>query len=236
MHDPTPAPYGLVTRRWTQLPPTSAAAAGARILRGGSCPKPSAAHVDRPGDDLGQCYAALVGAAAVGDELALSWLATSHRPLLIARGRALFNLDPSEWGAVCLEALHRALGQLDHTCGQWLRRRMALNVARRVSEESARSLARLDRERLTDPFLMDIRTSAQPAVDLDADLAIHLHGLLADLDAATRDGFLALAACEPLAAVAERHELTTNAMRVRLTRARAVLQPQLTNFVRAAAS
>ena len=48
-------------------------------------------------------------AAIDGDPIALGWITTTHRPLLISHGRALLERDASEWGAVCLEQLQRKI-------------------------------------------------------------------------------------------------------------------------------
>ncbi len=59
-----------------------------------------------------------------GDSVALGWLATTRRPLLIVHGRALFEDDPAEWGSVCLELLHRTLAKADLSEVKRLRRRV----------------------------------------------------------------------------------------------------------------
>jgi hypothetical protein len=108
MYDSTPAPFGDVTRRWTSLEGDERQRQTVRLL-GLGCAGDALAHVDRPGLDAGACYRQLVPTGASGDPIALGWLATTHRPLLIARGRALLEHDPTEWGAACLEVLHRTL-------------------------------------------------------------------------------------------------------------------------------
>lgn len=112
MYDPTPPPFGDFTRRWTQLDDLQRDDHTHRLL-GTRCAGQGRRHVDRPALDDGRCYHQLVPAVADGDEVALGWLATSHRPLLVARGLALLEHDPSEWGAVCLEALYVTAAKAD---------------------------------------------------------------------------------------------------------------------------
>lgn len=130
MYDTTPAPFGDVTRRWTALDSDARQRHAVRLLSC-DCPGDVAVHVDRPGLDAGICYRQLVPAAAAGDPIALGWLATTHRPLLVARGRALLDHDPTEWGAVCLEVLHRTLASADLSEVRWLRRRVARRLVAR---------------------------------------------------------------------------------------------------------
>jgi hypothetical protein len=94
LYDSTPAPFGDVTRRWTALGTDARQRHAVRLL-GCDCPGDVAVHVDRPGLDAGACYRQQVPAAAAGDPIALGWLATTHRPLLVARGRALLEHDPT---------------------------------------------------------------------------------------------------------------------------------------------
>lgn len=101
MYDTTPAPFGDVARRWSGLDDDQRQRHAARLL-GCGCAGDVLAHVDSPGLDGGVCYQRLVPAATAGDPIALGWLATTHRPLLLTRGRPLLDRDPSEWGAVCL--------------------------------------------------------------------------------------------------------------------------------------
>lgn len=70
-------------------------------------------------------------------------------------------------------------------------------------------------------------TNPHPDLTLDLDRALHT------LDEPTRDSLLALANREPLAAVAERHGLSYDAVRQRVTRARKRLQPELATYRRA---
>jgi DNA-directed RNA polymerase specialized sigma24 family protein len=193
-------------------------------------------HVDRPGLDDGTCYRRLVPAAAAGDPIALGWATTTHRPLLLLRGRALFEHDAAEWGSVCVELLHRTLSKADLSETKWLRRR----VARRLTQQLYRVVARyLDQYHRELPIAIDVLKGRQNAArgyewDPHPDLAIHLHEALSGLDAPTRDSLLALANHEPLAVVADRHGLSHAAVRQRLTRARKRLQPELDGFRRTA--
>ena len=234
MYDLTPAPFGDVTRRWTALDKPERQRQAARLVAGG-CPGDVVAHVDRPGLDGGVCYQQLVPAAAAGDPIALAWLATTHRPLLIARGRALFDHDPSEWGAVCLEVLHVTLASADLSEVTWLRRRIARKLTHRLSREVARHLERRSREYLTDDPSLHARKASAPGVDWDPhpDLTLHLDRALHALDAPARQSLLALANQEPLAQIAERHGLSYAAVRQRVTRARKRLQPELAVYRRA---
>ena len=235
MYDSTPAPFGDVTRRWTCLDPEQRAHHAARLL-GRDCAGDRLAHIDRPDLDAGACYRQLVPAAAAGDPIALGWLATTHRPLLLARGRALFERDPSEWGAVCLELLHRTLASADLSEARWLRRRVARTLTSRLSKVVAQHLTRRRREHPIGTASLHARQDAAPGWDWDPhpDLSLRLDRALDTLDAATRESLLALANREPLAAVAARHGLSYAAVRQRVTRARKRLQPELAVYRRAA--
>jgi DNA-directed RNA polymerase specialized sigma24 family protein len=232
MYDPTPAPFGDVTRRWTALDRDERRRHAARLL-GGQCAGDLLAHVDRPGIDAGACYRRLVPEAAAGDPVALGWLAATHLPLLLARGRALFEHDPTEWGAVCLEVLHRTLASADLSEATWLRRRVARTLSSRLSRIVAQHLDRRQRESPT--ATSHIRHGIAPGCDWDPhpDLTVHLERVLHALDAATRDSLLALANREPLAGIAARHGLSYAAVRQRVTRARRRLQPELAVYRRA---
>lgn len=232
MYDDIPSPFGDVTRRWTHLTDQERDGHAFRLLS--RCPTADVAHFERPQLDDGVCYAEVVEAAAAGDLIALAWLASSHCPILLVRGRALYEDDPSEWGLVCLEALHRVLARVDVGIGRWLRRRVVQHTCRQVSRTVERHLARRDREVATDPVLLgdsgrDIEVEFE---DEDLDLAIAIDEALTDLSPATRDAFLALASDEPLSTVADWHHLPTGAIRNRVWRARSKLQPQLAGFVR----
>ncbi|WP_370327139.1 hypothetical protein [Euzebya sp.] len=56
MYDPTPAPFGDVTRRWTALDTDERRRQAARLL-GFGCAGDAVGHVDRPGLDAGACVA-----------------------------------------------------------------------------------------------------------------------------------------------------------------------------------
>lgn len=233
MFDPTPAPFGDLTRRWTQLTDQDRDHHTGRLLAT-ACTDACDGHVDRPGFDEGVCYRQLVVAGAAGDEVALGWLATSHRPLLITRGRVLLEQDPSEWGAVCLEAIHLTLVRIDLSVGRWLRRRVAHQLSRHVTRVVAGQLTRRRREHPTAPVVLQQAspTPCGPWSDPHPDLSLVLDQALAGLDAATRDGFLALANQQPIQTVADRHDLSPAAVRQRMSRARSQLQPQLTGYLR----
>jgi DNA-directed RNA polymerase specialized sigma24 family protein len=233
MYDTTPAPFGDVTRRWTALDSSERQRHALRLL---SCDWPGdvIVHVDRPGLDAGACYRQLVPAAAAGDPIALSWLATTHRPLLVARGRALLEHDPSEWGAVCLETLHRTLASADLSETRWLRRRIARKLTHRLSRIVAQHLNRRQRECPVATASLHDRQYAAPGWEWDPhpELTRALDRLLGSLDPPTRDSLIALANRDPLVQVAERHGLSYAAVRQRVTRARKRLQPELAVYRR----
>jgi DNA-directed RNA polymerase specialized sigma24 family protein len=219
MYDPTPAVFGDVTRRWTALDNNQRQEHAARLL-GHRCGSDALAHVDRPGLDDGACYHRLVPAAAAGDPIAIAWLATTHRPLLIARGRPLLDHDPTEWGAVCLEVLHRTLASEDLSEPRWLRRRVARKLINRLYRVAAQHLKRRGWEYPTDAASLRAREDAVPDWDGDPhpDLTLHLDRALHNLDEPTRESLLALANHEPLAEIAARHGLSYAAVRQRVTR------------------
>lgn len=238
MLDATPPPLGDATRRWTQLSDADRDRHVARLL-GHGCRGPDPRHVDRPSLDGGLCYQWLLLAAAAGDPIALGWLVTSHRPLLVARARPLLESDPTEWGAVCLEVLHTVITRADVSEPRWLRRRVVRRVTRALAANVARHLERRKHERL-------IPASRLPTIPADSvpdpvvdphllDLSVELDRVLARFDAATRDGLVALAEHEPLTRVAERHGLSHAAIRQRVTRARRQLAPELAGYRRVAA-
>lgn len=230
MYDPTPAPFGTVTRRWTQLTHNQREDHAHRLI--GRCAGDGEAHVDDPPLDDGRCYSRLIRPAVSGDEVALGWLATTHRPLLLLRGRALFRHDPSEWGAVCLEILHAALDNVDLELGPWLRRRISQQLASRVTRATASHLSSRGHERPTAPAVLHRLPLATPVRDPHPELSQALTTVLDELDAPTRDAFYAIADDQPMYEVADRHELSYDAMRQRVSRARRRLQPELVGFVR----
>jgi len=233
MFDDIPPPFGDVTRQWTQLNDQQRQRHAARML-GSGCP-PGPEHVRRPQQDDGACYARLVAAAAAGDSIAFAWLATSHRPILLVRGRAIYDHDPSEWGAVAIEALHQTVTRVDVSIGVWLRRRVVQHSCRFVSRRVDQYLARRAHEIATDPADLAHTgwTPVQGSPDPHLDLSIALDEALARLDAPTRDAFLALANHRPLDDVVDRYHLTYDTVRNRVKRARVRLQPQLAGYVRA---
>ena len=233
MYDSTPAPFGDVTRRWTSLDKDKRRLHAGRLL-GSECTGDVVGHVDRPDLDAGACYRTLVPAAASGDPVALGWLATTHRPLLITRGRALLEHDPTEWGAVCLEVLHRALSGADLSEARWLRRRVARTLTSRLSRVVAQHVDRRRREHPVATATLQARQAATPGWNWDPhpDLSLDLDRALDTLDQPTRDSLLALARHEPLSTVAERHDLSYDAVRQRVSRARRRLQPELAAYRR----
>ena len=235
MFDSTPAPFGEVTRRWTHLDEDERAHHVSRLL-GHSCTDDPAAHVEVPTLDGGACYRRLVSSALVGDPVGLGWLATSHRPLLVTRGRVLLEHDASEWGAVCLEVLYRTLAKADLSEACWLRRRVARQLTHRVSNVVARHLHRRRHERPVGPSLLHVRQEVADGRGWDdhPHLSDDLHRALAEFDAITRDALLAMANHEPLYEVADRHGLSYLAIRQRVSRARKTLRPELAAYHRQA--
>lgn len=235
MLDPTPPPLGTVTRRWTGLTDSQRDHEIRRLLDGG-CVTPAPAHVDRPAVDGGDCYRPLVPAALDGDPVALGWLATTHRPLLVVRGRALLDHDPAEWGATCLEVLHTALVRADLAAGRWVRRRVAQQIASQLTRTVAAFVAYRRHERPTAPELLYAprREACVAGWDPHPELTAALDRTLGRLDTATHDALCALADQQPLVEIADRHGLSHAAVRQRVVRARQRLQPQLATYQRPA--
>ena len=233
MFDSTPAPLGDVTRRWTHLGDGERDRHVNRLL-GTTCTGELTAHVEDPTHDGGACYLRLVSAALAGDPIGLGWLATSHRPLLVTRGRVLLDHDSTEWGAVCLEALYRTLAQADLSDACWLRRRVARRLSYRVGKVVAQYLDRRGYERPIGPARLHARREAVAGCGWDdqANLRDDLHRALEQLDAVTRDALFAMADHEPLYDVANRHGLTYSAVRQRVSRARKALRPELAAYHR----
>ncbi len=231
MNDDTPAPYGEVTRRWTQLSEADRDHEARRLL--GVTRLQS--KIERP-NATSTHYRQLVEAAVADDEVAFAWLATSHRPLLIARGRALLRDDPTEWGAAALEVLHTTLHRVDPAEGRWLRSTVAQRLSARMSVQVRRHIDRQNREELTDPTRLYIHLPPDPDNrDVHTELSAALADMLGRLDGPTRDGLRALADRQPLETVAAEHGLSHAALRQRVTRARHRLQPQLAPFMRTVA-
>lgn len=231
--DLTPAPYGTLTRRWTQLS-TADKDREARRLVGVSRVH---ARIERPDAATGHHYVQLVAAAKANDEVALAWLATSHRPVLLDRGRALFARDTEEWGSVALELLHRAVHTADLTDGQWLRSRMTHRLHRLMVRHVRDHLRQQAGEELTDPTEMRRLQASVPSVDTDPhlDLSAAITTACGRLDTATRAGIQALVEERCLADVAADHGMTAVAMRQRIRRVRTRLRPELANYHRAVA-
>lgn len=230
MYDPTPAPFGNLTRRWTQLTDSQHEDHAHRLI--GDCAGDVQAHVENPPLDDGGCYSRLVRSAVSGDEIGWGWLATTHRPLLLVCGRVLFAHDPSEWGAVCLEALHITVDRVDPDLGRWLRRRVSKRLTTRLGRATASHLSSRRHERPTAPTVLHRLHLATPVRDPHLELSQALTAVLDELDAPTRDAFYAIADNRPMYEVADRYELSYDAMRQRVSRARRRLRPELAGFVR----
>jgi DNA-directed RNA polymerase specialized sigma24 family protein len=235
MLDTTPPPFGDITRRWTHLDESERTLHIARLV-GAVCPG-DPVHVDRPSTDGGLCYQQLAHAALAGDEIAIGWLATSHRPLLITRGRRLLEDDPSEWGGLCLWLLHSVLERADTSDARWLRRCVAGRLTSRLSAAMALYVRRRQKERVAVPTSVFASRAFDPVEvwDPHPELSLDLDRLLGELDEPSRDALWALAYHEPLAEVADRHGLTHTALRQRVTRARKGMQTELAHYRRRAA-
>lgn len=216
----TPAPYGTVTDRWSCLDAAERDWHARRIV---GAPVRDA-RIEWPVETTAIYYQRLVEAADAGDPEGLGWLATTHRPLLATRGLALLEDDPAEWGAVALELLVTAVHNR-RPCGRWLRRSIVLFLSTRMARHIEAYLQHKHGECQLAPAVADRLgvEAPDPQPDLTADLA----RLLAALEPATRDGFLAVADHEHLADVAARYGVSHAALRRRMTRARITLQPEL---------
>ena len=235
MHDSTPAPFGDVTRRWSHLDDLDRSHHVARLCAPACAPAPE--HIERPGLDGGACYRRLVEAALDGDDVAFGWLAASHRPLLITRGRRLLDDDPSEWGALCLELLLTTLQRERVFDPRWLRRQVSKRLTCRMSAAMVMYLRRR-RTEVGDPHgraLADAAIGPFDAWPVPADLTLELERLLRGLDRPSLEGLWALADEEPLADIAQRYGLSYGALRQRVTRARQRLQADLAQYRRVAA-
>lgn len=229
MADPTPAPYGDLTRRWTLLPAAVQQAHACRLFD--TAWDPDAGRLT-PGQ-----YEGLVHAALADDAVALGWLATTHRPMLLVAGRVLLEDDPAEWGAVCLELLQANLARARLQSGRWLRRNIAVRLKSDVAREARRHLERRRMERATDPVGELVRLApAHPGPELDRDgaLADDLARVMRRLDRPTFEALHAIADGGSMVAVARRFDLTPAAMRQRVNRARAELRPELACYQRRA--
>ena len=224
-------PFGAVCQRWRGLSAAERDDAARRLV---GVPVDQA-RIDRPGSGGDRHYAALVEQALAGDEVAFAWLATSHRPLLIARGRALFDRDPGEWGAVCVEVLYQALHTARRTtAGPWLRRRVAQQIGHGLQRVQRAELARWRAEQATDPVQLVRLERPPPAGDPHPDLSAALEVSLAQLEPVVRAGFEAIASDGVAMSVACSHGLSRPALRQKMARARQQLRPQLASYQRSA--
>ncbi len=136
-----------VTARWHRLSDQERDAQARRLV-GVDC---RTAQIDRPTAATAHRYRQLVAHGAADDPIALAWLAVTHRPLLVARGRVLRDRDPSEWGALALAALDRAIGRATPDDVLWMRRRVSQDLARQMRRNVNRTLRRRQVETPIDP-------------------------------------------------------------------------------------
>jgi hypothetical protein len=233
MHDVIPAPYGEVTRRWSLLAPEDRDQHSHRLL---GVPLVEV-RIERPvSHEQQRHYRRLVDAALEGDAVAFAWLASSHAPLLLARGRPLFNADPVEWGETALEVLHQGLHRAAAAEGPWARRRVALHLCSRMSRAVQSHVVHTKHIKPVDPVQLEWRTQSHvdPRADPHPDLTIALEQALANLEPAIADGLRAASSLEPLGEVADAHAIDEVLLRQRMSRARRQLRPQLAQFSRSA--
>lgn len=233
MHDVIPPPYGDVTRRWSLLAPEDQDGHSHRLV---GVPLADV-RIGRPvSHDQQRYYRRLVDAALDGDAVAFAWLAYSHAPLLLARGRPLFDADPVEWGDTALEVLHQGLQRAAAADGPWARRRVALHLCSRMSRAVQWHVVHAKHVQPVDPVQLEWRTQSffDPHADPHPDLTIALDQALADLEPAVADGLRAVSSLEPLGKVAEAHAIDVALLRQRMSRARRQLRPQLVEFTRSA--
>lgn len=231
--DPTPAPYGTVTRRWTELNRDDQDREARRLVGVGI----DHARIDRPDATTGHHYVQLVAAGKTNDDLALAWLATTHRPLLLERGRALFATDAQEWGSAALELLHRTVHEADLGEGRWLRSTVSQRLHRLMVREVRLHLRRRAWEHPADPSTFWLHAAAVEPVDSDPhlDLSAAIATASGKLDSTTRAGLQALIEDRTLASVAADHAIDAATLRQRIHRARHRLRPELAAYHRAAA-
>ncbi|MFA9444437.1 hypothetical protein [Egicoccus sp. AB-alg6-2] len=223
-------PFGQITRRWRSLDPDEQDQQSRRIVGVAL----TDARVERPDADCHHHYRRLLTAALAGDPVALGWLADTHRPLLLVRGRLLFEQDPAEWGAASLEVLLAAARCADAgSGGPWLRRQVAQQITHRMRRLVERELARRQLERAFDPARLP-RVEVANNIEPHPELTAALEQLLSELDRPTSAGLRAAACRLPLAPVAADHGLTHSALKQRMARARRQLRPQLAEFARSA--
>jgi hypothetical protein len=233
MQDVIPPPYGDVTRRWSLLQPEDQDRHSRRLL---GVPLADV-RIGRPvSHDQQRHYRRLVDVALEGDAVAFAWLASSHAPLLLARGRPLFDADPVEWGDTALEVLHQGLQRAAAAEGPWARRRVALHLCSRMSRAVQRHAVRAKHVQPVDPVQLEWRAQdfIDPHSDPHPDLTIALEQALADLEPAVADGLRAASSLEPLGEVADAHAIDEALLRQRMSRARRQLRPQLAAFSRSA--
>jgi hypothetical protein len=230
VRDRLPAPYGAVTARFALLDPAERDRQSLRLLgvvyRHARIVKPDRVRCDH--------YRKLAAAAAAGDEVALGWLASSHRALLLARGRILFDHDPVEWGATALELLYRTLVRANPAAGVWLRRQVVVHLSTRMLRAVDAHMTRVRAEQLTDPQgLRDAAWAvAGPADDPHRQLTVALRRALAGLPGSTVATLCASAAREPLDAIVAETGLSEATLRQRATRARRQLRVELADLQR----
>ncbi len=227
-----PPPYGTVTARWHGLSDQERDRHAHRLVGVDH----RTAQLERPTltDATADRYRRLIAHATAGDPTAVAWLAVIHRPLLVARGRVLRDRDPSEWGALALAALDRAIGRATPDDVLWMRRRVSQDLARQMRRNVNRTLRRRQIETPTDPAQLHRHQVAARGADHPLDLSVELDRVLARLDAPTRDAFLALADRRPLEEVAARHQMPHATVKQRVVRARPRLQSQLAAYHRTA--
>ena len=233
MLDVIPSPYGDVTRRWSHLTPEAQDRHSHRLLGVPICD----VRIGRPvSDDQRRHYRRLVDAALDGDAVAFAWLAHSHAPLLVARGRPLFDADPVEWGETALEVLHQGLHRAAAAEGPWARRRVALHLCSRMSRAVQRHVGHAKRVQPVDPVQLEWRADdfTDPHGDPHPDLTIALEQALADLEPSVADGLRAVSSQVPLGEIADAHAIDEAVLRRRMSRARRQLRPQLAAFSRSA--
>ena len=233
MTDAIPAPFGDVTRRWCLLPQQDQDRHSRRLL-GVALDEVS---IERPVDvEQQRQYRALLDAALDGDAIAFAWLAHSHAPLLIARGRPLYHADPDEWGDTALEVLYQGLRRGSAAEGPWARRRVALHLCSRMSRAVKRYLDRTSHAQLVDPIQLTWQSGVHSPIDGDPhpDLTIAVDEALAELEPSVRAGLRAVSTLEPLGEVAAEHAISEALLRQRISRARRQLRPQLAAFSRSA--
>jgi hypothetical protein len=226
-------PYTALASRWSGLSGLDRDRHARRLVGVGL----AQVGIDRPEPNTSSHYRRLLVAARADDEIAFAWLASNHRPLLLLRGRALHATDPAEWGAAALEVLHTVIHHIELTDSRWLRSTVTQRLAKQMDRRVRTHLRHRRHEQLLDPRLLHLHTPPAPAHDADEhpELSAVLATLLGRLDAATRDGLIALAERDSLHQIATTHALTDTALRQRITRARHHLQPRLAAYRRTVA-